>query len=167
MAESGLIPWTSINNWACQACGNCCIGYRVPLKMDEFVRVTNTYGPDKVEYGLGKVYLRVGPNRRCIFQRPTMSRWICTLQGMKPLACRIFPFRLHKNPIYKRGDNSLISFNGEKYHLYLDPVCKGVIHGKPSERFVNMVIPEILKTGIGIAQKQKYSTSKYISWTPP
>jgi hypothetical protein len=86
---------------------------------------------------------------------------------MKPMACKIFPFRLHKEPIYKRGDNSQITFNGESYHLYLDPACKGVILGNPNERFTKMIVPEILKIGLGVAQKQKYSTSKYISWTPP
>jgi Fe-S-cluster containining protein len=134
--------------------------------MDEFVRVTNRFGSDKVEYGLGKAYLRVNSNKRCIFQRPVMGRWVCTLQGMKPMACKIFPFRIYKDPVYRRGDNSHITFNNQKYHLYLDPACKGIIHGKPDQRFMNKVVPEIMRIGMGTAQKQRFSTSKYISWTP-
>lgn len=167
MADAALVPWREIHSWRCKACGNCCQGFRVPLKMDEFVKVANMYGSDKLVYGVGKAYIRTRPDGRCVFQTPSMGRWICTLQAMKPTACKLFPFRIYKEPIYKRGDNSHIQFNGNTYHLYLDPICKGIDWGKPSTRFLTKVLPEMLRIGKGIAQKQRYTTSKYISWTPP
>lgn len=167
MGDKALIPWREVSGWSCNACGNCCLGYRVPLKMDEYVRVGSLYGSGVMEYGLGKAYLRMGVDRRCIFQRPLMDRWVCTIQGMKPTACRLFPFRIHHEPVYSHGDNSAYEFRGETWHVYLDPDCQGIVPGRPTERFANQVLPEILSMGMGMAQKQRYTTSKYISWTPP
>jgi len=167
MGDKTLIPWREVANWGCRACGNCCIGYRVPLKMDEFVKVGNACGQSVFEYGMGKVYLRNGPDRRCVLQRPLMDRWICTVQGLKPTACRLFPFRIQNKPVYPRGDNSSYKLGDKTYYIYLDSACEGIILGQPTQRFATQVLPEILRNGLGNAQKQKYSTSKYISWIPP
>jgi len=146
LRSGALVPWTEVNDWACRACGNCCIGYRVPLKMDEVVSVTNSYGPGVLEYGLGKAYL--------------------TLQGIKPTACRLFPFRIHNKPVYKRGDSAAVSFRGQTLYLYLDPECQGIVPGSPSSRFREMVVPEFLAMGMGLQVKQRYTTSKSIHWRP-
>jgi len=167
MGDKTLIPWREVANWGCRACGNCCIGYRVPLRMDEFVKVGNACGQGVFEYGMGKVYLRNGPDRRCVLQRPLMDRWICTVQGLKPTACRLFPFRIQNKPVYPRGDNSSYKLGDKTYYIYLDSACEGIILGQPTQRFATQVLPEILRNGLGNAQKQKYSTSKYISWIPP
>jgi len=42
--KRGLIPWREVRTWECTACGRCCIGYRVPLKMDEYIKITKVYG---------------------------------------------------------------------------------------------------------------------------
>lgn len=167
MGDRGLIPWTQVNSWACVACGNCCLGYLVPLKADEYARVANLYGYNVVEIGLGKVYLKHGEGNRCIFQRPSLGRWICSLQAMKPLACKLFPFRIQSKPVYSRGDGSAYNFQGATFYVYMDPDCNGVRVGKPSERFRYQVLPEVIQIGMGQRFKQKYSTSKYISWVPP
>ncbi|MBN2335026.1 YkgJ family cysteine cluster protein [Candidatus Bathyarchaeota archaeon] len=166
MRGSSLIPWTEVNSWSCVACGNCCVGYRVPLKMDEMVSVSARYGADVLEYGMGKAYLRNQSNGRCIFQKPLMDRWICTLQGTKPTACRLFPFRIHTKPVYKRGDSAAIHFAGKTYYLYMDPDCHGIVPGKPSDRFRDQIVPEILSIGVGLPVKQRYTTSKSIHWRP-
>lgn len=167
MGDKALIPWRDVASWGCRACGNCCVGYRVPLKMDEFVKVGSSCGQGVFEYGMGKVYLRNGPDRRCVLQRPLMDRWICMIQGMKPTACRLFPFRIQHKPVYSRGDNSAYRLGDKIYYIYLDPDCQGIIPGQPTERFAKQVLPEIIRSGFGVAQKQKFTTSKYISWTPP
>lgn len=167
MGDKTLIPWREVASWQCRACGNCCVGYRVPLRMDEFVKVGSACGQGIFEYGTGKVYLRNGPDRRCVLQRPLMDRWICMIQGMKPTACRLFPFRIQHKPVYSRGDNSAYKLGDKIYYIYLDPDCEGIVPGQPTERFTNQVLPEIIKSGFGVSQKQKYTTSRYISWTPP
>jgi Fe-S-cluster containining protein len=166
MKNSELIPWTEVSSWACRACGSCCVGYRVPLKMDEMVMVSNQYGSNVLEYGLGKAYLRNQNNGRCLFQRPLMGKWICTMQGTKPTACRLFPFRMHSKPIYKGGDNARVQIGDKTYFLYMDPNCQGIVLGHPTERFRNELVPEIVKIGMGLPVKQKYTTSKSIHWRP-
>jgi len=166
MGDKALIPWSEVSSWSCVACGNCCVGYSVPLKADEYARVAQRYGFDVVDFGLGKVYLKRGQNNRCVFQRPSMGRWICSLQGIKPLACKLFPFRIHSKPIYSKGDGSAIKYLGKNFNVYLDPACAGVISGKPSTRFYNQVLPEMIQIGMGVTSKQRFTTSKYISWKP-
>ncbi len=134
--------------------------------MDEMVRITNQYGQGVLQYGLGKSYLRNQSNGRCTFQRPLMGKWICTLQGTKPTACRIFPFRLNNKPIYKNGDNARIQMGDKTYYLYMDPNCNGITHGQPTERFARQIVPEIVRIGMGLPVKQKYTTSKSIHWRP-
>jgi Fe-S-cluster containining protein len=161
MGREGLIPWSEVNSWACKACGRCCVGYRVPLKMDEYARVANLYGHNVVELGLGKVYLRHGPGDRCIFQHPSQGRWVCALQAIKPLACKLFPFRVQSKPVYRRGDGSGYRFRDKTLHIYMDPACPGIVPGKPSERFLLHTLPEIAEIGMGLRWKQRYTTSKY------
>jgi Fe-S-cluster containining protein len=167
MREQGLIPWSEVHAWACTACGRCCVGYRVPLKMDEYVRVANRYGHGVVDLGLGKAYIRHGFDDRCVFQHPYGDRWLCALQGIKPLACKLFPFRVYPSPVYRRGDRSEYRFGGRTFHVYLDPDCEGVVPGIPGDRFLNQTLPEVVSIGMGLTYKQRFSTSKYIAWTPP
>jgi hypothetical protein len=48
----------------------------------------------------------------------------------------------------------------------MDPACEGIITGKPSNRFGNEIVPEIIKIGMGYPVKQRYTTSKNIHWRP-
>lgn len=166
MNRGSLIPWPEVSSWSCVACGNCCRGYKVPLKMEEMVRIQNSYGPEVMDFGVGKAYLKNQRNRRCVFQKPLMNRWVCTLQGIKPTACRLFPFRIHNKPVYKRGDNAGIFFHGKQYYLYMDSDCRGIVSGNPGDRFRDQIVPEIMSIGIGLPVKQKYTTSKSIHWRP-
>ncbi|MFQ6053411.1 MAG: YkgJ family cysteine cluster protein [Candidatus Bathyarchaeia archaeon] len=166
MGDAGLIPWSEVHSWSCSACGRCCVGYRVPLKMDEYVRVANQYGYGVVEFGLGKVYLKHSLGDRCIFQHPSQGRWICALQAIKPLACKLFPFRVYSQPVYKRGDMSGYRYRDRTIYVYLDLNCPGIELGRPSERFLHRVLPEAVAIGSGVRWKQRYTTSKYISWRP-
>jgi len=164
--KRGLIPWREVRTWECTACGRCCIGYRVPLKMDEYIRITKLYGYDVVEVGMGKVYLRRGPDNRCVFLRPILGRWVCTLQSMKPLACKLYPFRIYMRPLYNREDGSAYNYKGKTLHIYLDPHCEGIRPGRPSEHFVRHILPEVVEIGLGLRWKQRYTTSRLIHWPP-
>jgi len=167
MDKSALIPWREVCTWSCTACGKCCVGYHVPLKMDEYVRVAKIYGYNAFDFGLGRVYLKQTFNGQCIFQHPSQGRWVCELQSIKPLACKLFPFRIHSKPIYSRGDRSEYVSNGQTFYIYLDPDCEGIVFGKPSERFLKQILPEVVQIGLGQRWKQKFTTSKYLSWTAP
>ena len=165
MGDKALIPWSEVHSWSCVACGNCCRGYRVPLKPDEYAKISGAYGLDVLEFGLGKVYLKMGKDRRCVFQRPSMGRWVCTLQGTKPYACMLFPFRVYNKPLYSRGDGSAYQYGNRTYYVYMDPNCHGIVSGQPNERFLKKIVPEMIQISMGVRYKQKYTTSKYIGWS--
>ena len=129
--------------------------------MDEYARVTRLYGHGVVAFGLGKVYLKHGVGDRCIFQHPVQGRWVCALQAMKPLACKLFPFRVYHQPVYRRGDGSAYTLHGRTLHVYLDPHCPGIVPGRPSDRFLHGTLPEAVEIGMGLRWKQRYTTSKY------
>jgi Fe-S-cluster containining protein len=129
--------------------------------MDEYARVIGQFGYNVVELGLGKVYLKHGAGDRCIFQHPSQGRWVCALQRIKPLACKLFPFRVHSQPVYRRGDRSGYRFRNRNFYVYLDPACPGIEVGKPSERFFYKTLPEVVEIGMGLRWKQKFTTSKY------
>jgi hypothetical protein len=57
--------------------------------------------------------------------------------------------------------------NGQTFYIYLDPDCEGIVFGKPSERFLKQILPEVVQIGLGQRWKQKFTTSKYLSWTAP
>lgn len=95
-----------------------------------------------------------------------MGKWICTLQGTKPTACRLFPFRMHNKPIYKGGENAKVQIGEKVAYLYMDPDCKGITFGKPIPRFAKEIVPEIVRIGMGLPVKQKFTTSKSIHWRP-
>jgi Fe-S-cluster containining protein len=134
--------------------------------MDEMIIVSSQYGQKVLEYGVGKAYLKNQSNGRCVFQRPLMGRWICTLQRAKPTACRLFPFRMHSKPLYKDGENAKVTIGDKTYYLYMDPDCNGIVLGQPIERFRTQIVPEIVKIGIGLPVKQRFTTSKSIHWRP-
>ena len=153
-----LIPWGEVHSWSCNACGRCCRGYRVPLKMDEYVKIASRFGYGAVEVDLGKVYLKRDLNKRCIFQHYWGGKWLCSLQEIKPLACKLYPFRILRKPRYPRGSGAYYKYRGVELYIYLDPNCPGIRLGSPSREFVSKVLPEIVEIGVGVRTKQYYST---------
>ncbi len=107
-----LVPWRRVASWHCSACGVCCRVYKPRLTAYEYLKLRNT---GFVEEKMGRFYIRK-INGKCPFQHGNL----CRLQhSMKPLACRIFPFR-----VYTRGDDAaFFGLHGEEYYVYADPFC--------------------------------------------
>ena len=59
-----------------------------------------------------------------------------------------------------------VKIGDKTYYLYMDPDCKGIVLGQPTDRFKNEIVPEIVKIGMGLPVKQRYTTSKSIHWKP-
>lgn len=159
-----VIPWGEVHSWRCDACGLCCKGFRVPLRMDEYVKIASRFGYGAVEFDLGKVYLKRGINDRCIFQRYWGGKWLCSLQAMKPLACKLYPFRVLSRPKYPGGGEAYYNYRGVELYIYLDPHCPGIRLGTPSREFVTKVLPEIVEISLGKRTRQYYSTDYKIPY---
>jgi len=131
--------------------------------MDEYVKIVAQYGYDTVELDLGKVYLQRGLNSRCVFQQYWGGKWLCGLQAIKPLACKLYPFRVQNEPKYSGENNAYYNYKGTALYVYLDPHCPGIKFGTPSWDFLKRVLPEVVEIGLGVRTKQYYSTSQKIS----
>ena len=156
-----LVPWRRVENWLCVACGDCCREFRVPLRAYEAVKLANLFGYGCLELGLRGYRLRKGPDGRCVFQVYKGGRWICGIQSIKPLACKLWPFFISDKPQDSK-DEAEYEFKGYMFYVYVNPFCRGVVYGRPSHVFAKKVIPEIIELSLGLRMEQSLSTSPLV-----
>ena len=150
------VPWKQVNNWICLGCGKCCYRYAIQLKDDETAMIRKFFS-DAVEERKGRIYLRkVG--KKCIFQ----SGKSCALQplGLKPIACKIWPFYVSTEPIRDWDDRKYQSqffCRGKEYFVYVNTNCYGVNKGIQSN--LRKVISEIIMLQANPKEQQHHSTS--------
>lgn len=159
------IPWRHVASWSCLACGRCCRGFEVALRLDEWVKILGTYGAVVTEPRVDRLSLRKKPDGTCVFLYRFFDRWICGLQPMKPRACKLWPFKIHGKPKYGRPDEASFTRGEKRLFVYVDPLCPGIRWGAPTQSFMHNTLPEFVEIGLGLREKQQYSTSK-ISYTP-
>jgi Fe-S-cluster containining protein len=157
-----LIPWRKVENWLCVACGDCCREFRVPLRAYEAAKLANLFGYGCLELGLGEYRLRKRPDGRCVFQVYTGGKWICGVQCIKPLACKLWPFFISDKPRDSK-DEAEYEFKGYRFYVYVNSFCRGVVYGKPSNIFAKRVIPEVIELSLGLRREQCLSTSPLVS----
>jgi len=152
------IPWSSVRSWNCNACGECCKWFRVPVNTREYSRIAQAYGYDVFELGLGVAHLRKQAQERCIFQFREGSRWLCGLRAEKPHVCRMWPFIVSRTPRYERLESTLWQDQKGKLYVYIDPRCPNTILGRPTDHFLENVIPEFVEIALGKRRFQEHST---------
>lgn len=158
-----LIPWRKVEDWVCLACGICCKEFRVPLSMHEATKLAMIFGHGCLEVNWRGYYLKKTLDRRCMFQVNLGGKLTCGIQEIKPLACKLWPFTVLREPRYGARNEALYEFKGQGFYVYLNPYCRGIIYGRPSERFERKVIQEFIELSIGLRVKQELSTSPFIS----
>ncbi len=152
-----LVPWRLVADWRCLACGACCTRFRIPLRPDEAVSIAKIVGEWAVEVRGGRPYLaRVGG--RCAF---LSGDGRCLLQplGLKPRACKVWPFSVSREPEHGRRDLARFEHLGRTWYVYADPRCPGLRLGEPEDRLVEEVIPEVVEIWAGVRREQEASTS--------
>ncbi len=152
-----LVPWRLVADWRCLACGACCTRFRIPLRPDEAVSIAKIMGEWAVEVRGGRPYLaRVGG--RCAF---LSGDGRCLLQplGLKPRACKVWPFSVSREPEHGRRDLARFEHLGRTWYVYADPRCPGLRLGEPKDRLVEEVIPEVVEIWAGVRREQEASTS--------
>jgi len=78
---------------------------------------------------------------------------------MKPLACKLWPFKILDQPKYGKSHEAVYNYKGRRFYIYIDPLCPEIRWGKPSPQMAQQVIPEFLEIALGWREKQVYSTS--------
>ncbi|MGQ9513668.1 MAG: YkgJ family cysteine cluster protein [Thermoproteota archaeon] len=155
-----LVPWSFVRSWECLACGHCCKDYAIPLSDDEWLGLSNLFGSSIVERIESKKFLRMGPDGRCIFQERVSGHWICSIQAAKPLACRLFPFKVCFKPLFGGGERASFPSEGGLVYIYVDTDCRGIEWGVPGAELVQKVLPEFVRLKLNRGCEQFYSTSR-------
>ncbi len=153
------IPWSRVESWSCSGCGEiCCSSSLIPLTPWEWANLAQLYGAEVAEFRLDGLYLRKKLDGNCGFLYPSPGRSLCALQRMKPLACKLWPFKIGRRPTYGYAEEASFPFKGWRFYVYLDPACRGVTLGKPNLQLAGRVIPEFIEIALGRREKQVYST---------
>ena len=154
-----FVPWRYVNSWSCNGCGICCREYQVVLTFHEWLKISKTYGVGVTRSGLNKFYLAKRSDGSCIFlYRAPNGKYLCAIQNNKPLACKLWPFKIHNQPKYGREKEALFRYRGQDFFVYVDPFCPGIRWGTPSSNLIYNVIPELIEIALGFRRNQFYST---------
>jgi Fe-S-cluster containining protein len=150
------LPWSYIHSFECNACGICCSHFSVPLRPNEALEISRKLGRYYVEIRKDRFFLRK-EGRSCPF---LLSSHLCYLQmlGMKPRACKLWPFYIFKNPEYGRREEAAFSSKLGTFYIYLDPRCPGIAIGRPTEKLMS-AIEEAVEIWLGLRREQVLTTS--------
>jgi Fe-S-cluster containining protein len=160
------VPWRYVESWDCNGCGLCCRGFDVVLDFPEWLNIVKTYGADYTIPGLSRLFLRRKDDGSCIFLQNYCNTCLCSVQNMKPSACKLWPFKISDKPKYGRSKEAEYSLSSVKLYVYVDPTCVGLRFGTPSPEFVSFVLPEFVDLALGQRRKQFYSTARPPSQKP-
>lgn len=154
-----FVPWRYVNVWYCNGCGLCCKEFEVVLTFKEWLNITKIYGAGATKAGLNKLYINKRADGSCVFLYPSPDgKWLCGLQHTKPLACKLWPFKILTKPKYGHDSEALFEYLGQKFYVYVDPFCTGIRWGEPSPLLTYKIIPEFVEIALGLRQNQLYST---------
>ena len=154
------LPWSSVRFWSCTRCGECC-KLTVQLTTREWLDLTTMYGYGIVDQEMGGFFLRKTIDDQCPFLTRTYDGWSCRLQQTKPLACKIWPFKVLTAPKYGYQHEAYFDYKNNRYYVYAMPYCQGISWGRPEELFVKKTLPEFIDIRIGLQEKQHFTTSRF------
>lgn len=127
--------------------------------MNEALTLARMFGWHVIEARKGKLFMRKNGSR-CPFLVRIVPSEVCYLQeiGLKPKACKLWPFHVFKNPEYGRGEEAAFSSKYGTFYVYVDARCPGVTLGRPSDLLMSTVI-EALEIWLGVRAEQHLTTS--------
>ena len=153
-----VVPWRRISHWRCNTCGACCKGYSVVLNFSEWLYIVKKFGIEYTSSSINRFFLGKKTDRSCIFLRETPNMSLCGLQQTKPLACRLWPFKILHKPKYGFPNQAAYYYGNQKLFVYADSACNGLTFGTPTKEFTRYVIPEFIEMVYGKRQRQFKST---------
>jgi Fe-S-cluster containining protein len=126
------------------------------------MNVVKTYGVSFTSPGINKFYLRHKSNGSCVFLYNYYGKGFCSLQHMKPQACKLWPFKVLSRPKYGRAKEAEYNYAGRQLFIYVDPSCTGLTWGNPTTNFMKTTLTEFIELALGMRKKQVYSTSQIL-----
>ena len=154
------VSWRNVKSWSCVECGICCRDYHVVLNFSEWVNIVRNYGVETTISGVSKLFLGKNSDGTCRFLTCIGDGCFCGLQHMKPLACKIWPFKIFDKPKFGIADEALYRYRNNDFYIYVDPACTGLSWGKPVPEFKYRTLPEFIDVAVGLRKQQLHSTSK-------
>ncbi|MCS7103671.1 MAG: hypothetical protein NZ992_07320 [Candidatus Korarchaeum sp.] len=128
--------------------------------MSEAFAVARIFGWCHIEVRKGRFFLRKDRGR-CPFLSKLGPFELCYLQeiGVKPKACKIWPFHIFENPEYGKKEEATFSSKYGTFYVYVDSRCPGITIGRPNDMLVNTVL-ETLEIWLGVRTEQFLTTGK-------
>jgi Fe-S-cluster containining protein len=160
-----FVPWQNVGDWHCKACGYCCKLYSVVLGFHEWLLITKTFGAETTVAGLDRFYIKRHSDGSCAFLCSSNHNYSCGLQGMKPEACKIWPFKVLAEPKYGEPKLSEFNYMGHKLYVYADSMCSGLRYGEPTWEFRYNTVKEFAELALGIRDAQ-CKTTRGVSAVP-
>lgn len=160
------VPWRRVESWTCVACGLCCKGFDVVLDFPEWINIVKTYGVDFTQPSISRFYLRRKSDGTCVFLYNHYGTWLCSLQRMKPIACKLWPFKISDKPKYGNSKEASCKWSNQKLYIYVDPSCIGLRWGSPNLEFASTILPEFIDLALYQRRKQFHSTAKLFPSQP-
>jgi Fe-S-cluster containining protein len=155
-----IVPWKRIANWRCINCGLCCRDYNVVLNLPEWLYILKKFGVEYTTSSISRFYLAKKVNGSCVFLQETPNKSFCGIQHIKPLACKLWPFKILNNPKYGFPTQAEYSHYGNrKLYIYVDSACSGLQIGTPTQELKYSIIPEFIEIASFRFRKQVKSTA--------
>jgi len=155
LGSSRYVPWQRIRSWTCIRCGGCCRRFKITITPYEYARLSHcSEGLVSIDDASNPILRKIGG--RCVAQD---GYGLCALQrlGMKPIACKVWPFTIFSNPKH-RSYEALFIHEGKEYSVYVDRAypCAGMNRGNPeallptieemAEIYQGRCVPQLLST---------------------
>ncbi len=158
MPPPQFVPWRKISQWRCASCGRCCKDYSVVLNFPEWLAIAHYFGVQTTVSGTDKLFLKRLDDGSCSFLCNFAGNYLCSLQHMKPNACKIWPFKVLADPKYGEPKQAAFNFAGKKLYIYADSNCGGLRYGDPTWEFSTMTLREFVGIALGFCKWQRNST---------
>jgi Fe-S-cluster containining protein len=154
-----FVPWQNVADWHCKACGYCCKLYSVVLGFPEWINIAKTFGVQSTVTGLDKFFIKRASDGTCAFLCGGSRSYFCGLQGMKPEACKLWPFKILAEPKFGEPSQAAFDYRGNRLYVYADNMCSGLRYGTPTWDFAHTTVKEFAELALGLRQVQ-YKTTR-------
>jgi Fe-S-cluster containining protein len=153
-----FVPWRYIAYWRCIECGKCCRLYSVVLDFREWITIIKNYGVGQTVSGLNKLYLRRKSDGSCSFLYNLSGVHLCGLQRTKPIACKLWPFKILDRPRHGYANDATYKYGENTIFVYADSYCDGITYGVPTWEFTNYTLKEFVEIAMGLRSDQYKTT---------